>query len=166
MEVTFALGEQMLLLAGAAASAAGARQKLGEVIASGAALGKFREIVAAQGGDTRVIDDPSLLPRARIQSPLKSPSGGYVGSVDALDVAMAALGLGAGRTRAEDRVDPAVGVSHLVKTGEKVAPGGTLCVIHANDEGKLAEAKAILGKAIKVGTEPGVPARLVDEIIG
>ena len=166
MEVTFALGAQMLLLSGAAATPSEARRKLEEVIASGAALGKFREIVAAQGGDVRVIDDPARLPQARLQAPVKSPSGGYVGSVDALDVALAALGLGAGRTRAEDRVDPAVGVSHLVKTGEKVPPGGTLCVIHANDEAALAEAKAMLEKAIRICTEPGVPAKLIDEIVG
>ena len=166
MEVTLALGEQMLLLAGAAESAADAREKLVAAVASGAALGKFREIVAAQGGDTRVIDDPARLPQTRLQAPVKSPSGGYVGSVDALDVALAALGLGAGRTRAEDRVDPAVGVSHLVKTGEKVPPGGTLCVIHANDEAALADAKAMLEKAIRVGMEPGVPAKLIDEIVG
>jgi pyrimidine-nucleoside phosphorylase len=165
MEVTYALGEQMLLMAGAAGTAAGARAKLAAGVASGAALASFREIVAAQGGDARVVDDPSLLPKAPVQVPVVSPTGGFVGTVDALGVALAALRLGAGRTRAEDRIDPAVGVSHLVKTGEKVSPGGALCVIHASGAAGLAEVRTILEAAIQVGKTPGVPPRLIEAVL-
>jgi pyrimidine-nucleoside phosphorylase len=165
MEVTFALGEQMLLLAGVAPTAAEARQKLAAGIASGAALAKFREVVVAQGGDARMVDDPSLLPRARLQVPVASETGGYVRSVDALLVGVAAMGLGASRSQAGDRIDPAVGVSHLVKIGEKVARGDTLCVIHANNEALLAEAEVFLEKAIVIGGTPGVAPKLIEEII-
>jgi len=164
MEVTYALGEQMLLLAGLAASAGEARRQLEAGLASGAALAKFREIVAAQGGDARVVDDPSLLPHARLREPVRSSAEGFARGVDARLVAHAALRLGAGRARVEDRVDPAVGVSALVKIGERVAAGGTLAVIHANDEGSLAEAREILERAIVVGAEPGVAPQLVEEI--
>ena len=165
MEVTFALGEQMLLMGGAAQSAPEARQKLEAGIASGAALAKFREIVATQGGDAQVVDDPTRLPQARVQAPFTSSEGGFVRSVDAMGIALAALRLGAGRARAEDKVDPAVGVSHLVKIGEKVAPGGTLCVIHASNDAHLAEVRTILESAILVGETPGVAAKLIEEII-
>jgi pyrimidine-nucleoside phosphorylase len=166
MEVTFALGGQMLLMGGLARTGAEAREKLEASVASGAALAKFREIVAAQGGDPRVVDDPGLLPQAAVKVAVTSVPGGHVRSVDAMGVALAALGLGAGRARAEDKIDPTVGVAALVKTGEKVPPGGTLCVIHASDRKHAAEAQKILEAAIELGDQPAVPPPLIAEIIG
>ena len=166
MAVTFALGEQMLTLAGVAPTAAAAREKLEAGVRSGAAFAKFREIVAAQGGDVRMVDDPTRLPAARWQEPLVSRAGGFVREVDARAVALASLRLGAGRARAEDRVDPAVGFSHLVKVGERIAPGGVLAMIHANDEAALAAARPMIERAIVIGDAPGVPTPLLDEIIG
>lgn len=165
-QVTQALGAQMLMLGGVAANVTEAEEKLQAAVASGRATAKFREIIIAQGGDGRVVDEPGRLPQARHQVPLAAPADGYVTDVDAMGVALAALRLGAGRARAEDKVDPAVGVSGLVKMGERVSAGSPLCVIHANDETALAEARAMLAKAIVVGNEPGVPPGLVDELIG
>jgi len=165
MEVTFALGEQMLLLAGVARTTAEARQRLEASLASGAALEKFRAMVAGQGGDVRVVDDPGRLPQAKFQVPLAATRAGFVQGVDAMAVAHAALRLGAGRAKAADAIDPAVGVSHLVKIGEKVAAGAPLAVVHANDTAALAEAAAMLGRAITLGDTPGVAPRLVDEMI-
>lgn len=164
--VTQALGAQMLLLGGAAAEVTEAEAKLKAAVSSGRALAKLREIVAAQGGDARVVDEPERLPRARLQVPLPAPADGWIADVDAMGVALAALRLGAGRARAEDKVDPAVGVSGLVKMGEKITAGAPLCVIHANEEAALAEAKAMLARAITVGDQPGVPPALVGELIG
>jgi pyrimidine-nucleoside phosphorylase len=166
MEVTYALGEQMLLLAKAARTPAAARGKLAASIASGAALAKFREMVAAQGGDVRAVDDPARLPQARLQVPLAAPRAGFVRDVDALGVALAALRLGAGRAKAEDRIDHAVGVGGLVKIGERTAAGAPLCVIHANDEQALADARAMLARAIVVGARPARAPKLIAEIIG
>jgi thymidine phosphorylase len=123
-------------------------------------------MVAAQGGDERVVDDPSRLPRAKHQSPLTAGRGGFIRDVDAMGVALATLRLGAGRAKAEDPVDPAVGVSGLVKIGEAIEQGAPLCVIHANDQPALADARAMLEKAIVVGDEPGVAPKLIDEMIG
>jgi thymidine phosphorylase len=166
MEVTLALGEQMLLLAGVEKDASAARARLERSISSGAALVKFREMVEAQGGDPRVADEPALLPQASIVRPLASARTGFVRGVDAMGVALAALRLGAGRVQAEDTVDPSVGVSHLVKTGETVKAGGALCMIHANSEGLHREAADILGRAIVVGDAPAAAAPLVGELIG
>ena len=166
LEVAYTLGAEMLLLAGVAADAAQARTQLAAAIASGRALAKFREIVAAQGGDVGMIDEPARLPRARLQFPLLAPRGGIVQSVDAREVALAALRLGAGRVRAEDAVDPAVGVSELAKIGDPVRAGRRLCLIHANDEEAFEAARVQLGRAIVIGDAPAAPPPLIAETIG
>jgi pyrimidine-nucleoside phosphorylase len=166
MEVTLALGEQMLLISGAEKDAAAARARLERSLSSGAALAKFREVVEAQGGDPGVADDPGRLPKARIVRPLPSVRPGFVRDVDAMGVALAALRLGAGRVKAEDTVDPSVGVSHLAKSGESVKSGGALCVIHANSEGTFREAALILGAAIEVGEAPPAAVPVIGELIG
>jgi pyrimidine-nucleoside phosphorylase len=166
MEVTFALGEQMLVLAGTAPDAAAARAQLERGLASGAALEKFRQMVAAQGGDVLVVDEPGRLPQARIKQPFGSPGAGFVGQVDALGVALAALRLGAGRAKAEDGIDPAVGISGLLKVGAAVKAGDPLCVIHANSERGLKEAADVLAEAVTIGDAPPARAALVAELIG
>ena len=164
-EVAFGLGEQMLLLAGLAVTAREARRQLEAALESGAALAKFREIVIAQGGDPRVTDEPARLPQARYQRPVKCARGGTVQAVDAWQVARVALELGAGRTLLEETIDPAVGVSRLLKVGESVPVGGNLCVVHANDERKLDHARAMLAKAITVGEGVASAPKLIDEIL-
>ncbi len=166
MEVTYALGEQMLLLAKVAVTKNEARAKLQQVLQDGTALEKFRELIAAQGGDARVVDEPERFPQAKFKVPLVATKGGYVTEVDAMGVALAALQLGAGRAKAEDTVDHAVGIGELVKIGERVEVGTSLAVIYANDEESLADARGMLAKAIVV--TDGVPpaTRLIDEIVG
>ncbi len=166
MEVTYALGVQMLVLAGATQDPAAARAQLERSVSSGAALAKFRELVAAQGGDPRVADDPSVLPEAKIKVAVPSPASGWVQGVDALGVALAALKLGAGRAKAEDPIDPAVGVAGLVKVGQGVSPGQALCVIHANQRSRVAEAQSILERAIVVGPGAVAAPALVGDVIG
>jgi pyrimidine-nucleoside phosphorylase len=166
MEVTYALGEQMLLLAKVVATRQEARAKLKKTLLEGTALEKFKDLIAAQGGDARIADEPARLPQARIQESLGAAQAGYVAEVDAMGVALAALRLGAGRAKAEDKIDHAVGVSGLVKIGEKVGQGAPLAVIHANDAGALAEAKAMLAKAVVVRAGETTPVRLIEELIG
>jgi pyrimidine-nucleoside phosphorylase len=166
MEVTYAVGEQMLLLAGVAKTKAAARAQLEASITRGTAQEKFSAMVSGQGGDGRVADDPGRLPQARLRVPLAAARAGFVHSVDAMGVALAALRLGAGRAKAADPVDHAVGVSGLAKIGERIEAGAPLGVIHANDEAALAEAQAMLGEAIVVGDKAGVAPKLIDEVIG
>lgn len=166
MEVTYALGEQMLMLAGVAADAKDAQKQLEHAVVSGAALDKFAELVAAQGGDAHVVDEPARLPQAKLQEPLSAGRTGFISDVDPMGVALAALHLGAGRRTTEDKIDPAAGLSELVKIGEPIEAGTPLCTIHAHDAKTLTEAKAMLAKAILVGDAPGTPPRLIDEMIG
>jgi pyrimidine-nucleoside phosphorylase len=166
MEVTYAVGAEMLVLAGAARTAAEARERLEKSVSSGAALAKFRALVKAQGGDLRAIDDPSRLPSARIRKSLPSPRDGFVRDVDAMGVALAALRLGAGRARAEDPVDHAVGVGALAKPGDWVRKGDPLCTIHASGAAAAADAGRMLAAAYSVGAKPPPRTRLVDAVLG
>jgi pyrimidine-nucleoside phosphorylase len=166
MEVTFAIGVQMLLLAGAAKDDAGAKAKLAQSISSGAALRKFREMVSAQGGDRAVTDDSGLLPKAKFIRPLSSVRTGFVTDVDPMGVALAALHLGAGRSKAEEAVDPSVGLDRLVKVGDPVKEGRALCRIHANNEKRMGEAAEMLAGAIAIGDTARPRLGLIDEIIG
>lgn len=165
MEVTYALGEQMLLLAGVAKDTHAARAMLEATVKNGRAVAKFREIVEAQGGDVRMIDDVGRLPQAKLLKDVRAARAGYVQSVDAKEVAIAALRLGAGRVRAEDKVDPAVGVSGLVKVGEKVAQGQPLAIIHANDADQIAAAESRITAAVAVGDAAPTRQPLIDSII-
>jgi pyrimidine-nucleoside phosphorylase len=166
MEVTYALGAEMLCLAKVAKDAKDGEAKLREVVANGAALAKFREIVAAQGGDARVCDAPDeVLPQAKFTRELRAAKAGWVTEVIALDVALAALQLGAGRVRAEDAVDHAVGFTRLVKICERVEAGSVLALIHANDIARLETAAHILEEAIVIGSAPVDPTRWIEDVI-
>ena len=164
MEVTYVLGSHMLILGGVASDESEARGKLEAVIKNGRALEKFREIVTAQGGDARVIDEPGRLPQAKHQVTLAAPCAGVVSEVDAMQVALAALRLGAGRAKAEDPVDPAVGISALVKIGERVQAGEPLCVIHSSAMGTLASARKTLLNAIVIGDQEVNAPELIGEV--
>ncbi len=161
MEVTYALGAEMLCLAKVAKDVKDGEARLREVVENGAALKKFYEIVAAQGGG-----DLGGMARASLQREVRAEKAGVVQAVDAMEVALAALRLGAGRVRAEDAVDHAVGFDGLVKIGERVAAGGVLAVVHANDEAKSAEAEAAILRAVKIGDAAVVPGPLVAARIG
>ncbi len=133
------------------------RDELASLLDSGAALAKFRELVQAQGGDVRQVDEPKRLPQARYQEPLYAEENGYAAEVNALKVAQATLELGAGRARKTDTIDPAVGVVVHKKVGDRVAKGDPLFTVHANDAERLARARVILAEAVTVSAEPQAP---------
>lgn len=110
------------------------RRQLETQLSNGAALAKFRQMVEAQGGDVRMIDDPMRLPQARFIMELRSDTTGHIAEVNALQIAQAALGLGAGRTQKNDPIDPAVGVEVLVKVGDHVTAGQTVGIVYANQD--------------------------------
>jgi pyrimidine-nucleoside phosphorylase/thymidine phosphorylase len=134
-EVTVALTAEMLLLARLAPDLPAARQAVEAAIADGRGLAKWRQIVTAQGGDPRVIDDTGRLPQADIRRELPSRGGGFIVAIDAEALGLCAMALGAGRARVEDRIDPAVGLLLRKKVGDPVATGEPLLVIHRNAAG-------------------------------
>jgi pyrimidine-nucleoside phosphorylase len=106
-----------------------------------------------------------LLPRARYQEELPAPRSGYVTVCDALSVGIAAMRLGAGRERKEDRIDPAVGITIVAKPGEHVDEGQPLARISFNDEGRLAMARPLLKRAFHIGTIPaGQPSLILGKV--
>jgi pyrimidine-nucleoside phosphorylase len=167
MEVTMALTAHMLILGGVSRDGSDARAKLDSVLKSGAALEKFREMVVAQGGDARVVDDYALLPQARIVEDVVAPANakGFIASVNALKIGHAAMALGAGRENAQSKVDHAVGISDLVKIGEAVTPGARLARIHADDSDRFVSARELLLSGIEFAASPPSPEPLVREIV-
>ncbi len=165
-EVTVALGAEMLLLGGAAADRPAARRAIEAAIADGRGLAKLEEIVRAQGGDPAFLRDPARLPRASRTWDLPAPAAGFVRAVDCEAIGLAAVALGAGRARVEDRVDPAVGFVVHRRIGDRVERGEPLCTVHQGDRGEGREGIALrLLGAFRIGDEPAAPPPLVLERI-
>ncbi len=160
------VASQMLLVGGRAEDNAEAVQQLEPLLRSGQALTKFREWIAAQGGDTSHVDDPSRLPRARLVSELPSPRSGYVAGLDAREVGLTSMLLGGGRAKKSDQIDHSVGIVLQAKIGDWVGAGDPLLTIHANDEAKLSGARQHLLGAFEWSDEPVTPPPLLREIIG
>jgi pyrimidine-nucleoside phosphorylase len=156
---------QMLILGGKAQNAEKARALLLEALHSGQALAKFKEWIAAQGGDLAAVDDPSRLPQAAIVQDVPAPRAGYVASIDAMEVGLTAMLLGAGRAKKGDPIDHAVGVVLQAKTGDDVKRGEPLLTIHANDGDTLAQARERLLAAYTWSEKPVQAPPLLYEII-
>jgi pyrimidine-nucleoside phosphorylase len=162
-EVTMALTAEMLVLGGKASTPEQARTLLRRAVDDGSALRKLKEIVQAQGGDPRAIDDYSLLPRARATSDVLAPGNGFVTAIDTEAVGLAAVALGAGRQRVDSIIDPAVGFTLVRKVGEPVKAGEPLVRVHYNSEGPLEDVKARLLKAYTLGPVAPAPRPLIVE---
>jgi len=165
LEHCLSVAGQMLILGDKAQDAEEARAILLESLHSGRALAKFKEWIAAQGGDAAAVDDPSRLPQAAIVQDVPAPCAGYVAGIDAMEVGLTAMLLGAGRAKKGDPIDHAVGVVLRAKTGDDVKYGEPLLTIHANDVEKLAQAQKRLLAAYTWSEEPVEAPPLVYEII-
>lgn len=162
-ELVMTLGSQMVVLAKKAATLAEARAKLEEVVANGSALEVFRQMIIAQGGDPRVIEDPTLMPQAKYHFELPAPQAGYVTKMTADEIGIAAMLLGGGRQAKTDVIDYAVGIELHKKVGDAVAEGESLLTIHSNTE-DVANIKELLYNNIEIGTD-AQPIQLVHKII-
>ncbi len=135
----------MLVLGRRAAGLEEGRRMAENAIASGDAFEKFRVLVQAQGGDVSYLDDPAKFPKAKLIEPVLSDRSGYLSQVHARIIGEAAVALGAGRAKKGDPVDHAVGFIIQGKVGDQVKKGDALFTIHADEPGKLEEArKAVL----------------------
>lgn len=161
LAVTYRLAEEMLLLGGVAADRADARARLEQAVASGAAFAKLIEVVKAQGGDPAVVHDPGRLPRAPHEHVFAAPRAGYLVGVDALDIGVAAVRLGAGRARKEDPIDPGVGISVLAKVGDRVDAGRPLAALRWAETGRRDEALPLVKRAFAIADEPVDPPPLI-----
>ena len=165
LQVTMALGEQMLILGGVAKTAQEAGGKLQQVLDSGAGLDKFIAMVQQQGGDPRAVDEPNLLPQSEIVLEVNSPQEGYINGIDARAVGAACVQLGAGRTTLKDSIDPAVGVRLRKKVGQVVVRGEVLAEVLTNDADRGHRAVEQIAAAVEVGPEQPVERPLVIDLI-
>ncbi len=161
IEVTLALGAEMLVLAAVATTREAAHVLMKDAISSGRALLKFEEIVSAQGGDKAVLRDPSRLPQAPHHSTFDAPRPGVVQSVDPRVIGYGIIALGGGRQNMEEDVDPSVGFVITAKPGVHVTKGQTLATIHARNREDLSAGRSILERAITIGDSAPSPLPLI-----
>jgi len=150
MEVTYALGVEMLLAAGLEKTSKKARQRLTNALASGLAAEKFEQIIAAQGGNPKTVEDPSVLPQAKEVEVYAAPRTGVVTHGEPRIIGRAIVARGGGRLKVEDEVDPTVGFVITVKPGDKVVAGEPIASVFARDPGGMTLGFEALQQAICV----------------
>ena len=145
------LGAYMLKLGGAAKNFEEGRNKLEKIVKEGKAINKFKEMIAAQGGNLEIIDNPELLPLAKYSTKIKAEISGYVQKIDSRLVGESAMLLGAGREKKESEIDLSVGIILKKKVGSKVNINQDLAEVYYNDSEKLKEAKNKLFSSFVIG---------------
>jgi len=164
-ELSILLASKMVFMAQIAPDEAAAEIAVRKVLANGTALQKFREMVQAQGGDPAIVDHAKLLPHAPDRHEILAQSTGFIQELDAEELGIAGMLLGAGRQRAEDCVDHAVGLILKKKLGDAVQQGEPIIEIHHRAEKGLAEATSRIRHAIFIGDNPLSAEPLVWETI-
>jgi pyrimidine-nucleoside phosphorylase len=165
-ELCLHLGAWMFYLGGASRTVAQGKQLAEEIIGSGKAFERFRQMVELQGGDISVIDDPTLLPSTDHRVDVLSPQSGYVTAIQSEQVGTACVILGGGRERKEDSVDPAVGIVVHKKIGDKVTTGESLCTIHCLSDAQAARAKTLLQESYQIAASaPAHKPSLIHRVI-
>lgn len=135
------------------------------LIKNGKALEQFRRFVENQGGDGRVVEDPSILPKSNHSLDIKAASSGYVQSIPAHDVGILARDLGAGRITMDDTLDMAAGIYLHKKVGDKVEKGDVLATLYSAKPEALQEGEKRLDDIIKISSEAvHVESLIIDEV--
>jgi pyrimidine-nucleoside phosphorylase len=153
MEVTYALGVEMLLLVGAASNADEARRQLEQSVSSGRALDTLGQVIEAQGGDPGVLEDPTRLPQANEVEVFRAPRDGVVARVEPRRIGRAIVELGGGRRTIEDKIDPSVGFVIPAKPGDSVKAGEPLASVFARNRDGVESGLEALREAIVIGEE-------------
>ncbi len=139
-EKAVALGSYIQVVTGKAKTASEGRQKMLDALKSGAALEKFKEMVAAQGGNPEVAGNYELLPKARYAMDITASESGYISGINGQEVGMAVKIIGAGREKKDDILDLSSGVYLEKKAGDYVDAGEKIAVLYGNDKEKMQEA--------------------------
>ena len=161
-EMVLKLGMEVVRLSGVAGSTLSAKQTVQRHLKDGSALEKFKEMIAAQGGDTKMIDDPDKLPTAKFCKKLPSPKRGYVHTINA---GMIARGVRMLAQRKNGTLDPAVGISEIKKVGTQMKQGEPLMMIHYNDEGNSEAALEFLKGAYRLAPKrPNTPDLVAERV--
>ena len=165
-DLSVQLAARMLVLSGVSADRPSAERRIRDVLRSGAGVEKFREVIANQGGDPRVVDDYARMPSVTESQTVTAARDGFVSGLQAENIGRAAVALGAGRAKLEDLVDPAVGIDVERPVGSPVRKGDVILVVRHRAGRGLAEAMPLLTAAVNVGdAAPVVPAVVVEEVV-
>jgi pyrimidine-nucleoside phosphorylase len=159
------LAAWMFFLGGASKTVSQGKQLSAEIIASGKAFDRFRQMVELQGGDIGTIDDPTRLPDTDHRVDVPSPKAGYVTAIQCELVGTACVILGGGRERKEDSVDPSVGVEVHKKLGDQVSAGEPLCTIYCHSDQQAARAKTLLQESYQIADAPAHKPSLIHRAI-
>lgn len=152
MEITHILAGTMIHLGGKASTIEEGVEKSRLAVKNGKAFDKWLELVEEQGGDTTLITDPGTYPDAGQRFEIKAWKNGFIQSVNAYEVGMASLELGAGRKRKEDTIDPAAGIVMKKKIGDSVKEDETIAVGYTNNGSAIEVSREYLDRAIKIDT--------------
>ena len=164
-EITLALGAEMLRMGGVAKKEAQAMRQLELALKNGTALAKMREVVAAQGGDVRMVDEPDRLPLSKHEKVVLAPADGFVTDIDPLEIGHASMRLGAGRARAEDDVDPGAGARLHCRLGDEVREGDTLATVYASSRALIDGSIDRVASAFRIGARRSPErSRIVDVV--
>lgn len=155
-ELCLHLAAWMFYFGGTAKSVAEGKQQAHEIIASGKAFERFRQMVELQGGDISTIDDPSRLPTADHRVNVASPSAGFVSAIQCEHVGTACVILGGGREKKEDSVDPAVGIIIHKKIGDAVSAGEALCTLHCHSDAQAARARKLIEESYTISSASAI----------
>ena len=165
-ELSLALAARLVQMGGLAPTAQAAERQVREALDSGAALERFRRMVEAQGGDPRAVDEPRRMKVAEKRHLVTATRAGFVTRLDAEAIGRATVLLGAGRSRAEDPVNPAVGAMMAARPGDAVQPGQPLLMLHYQSEADLPAALALVQAGITIGDDAPATGTQVLEVIG
>jgi pyrimidine-nucleoside phosphorylase len=162
-DLSVLLAARMVLAAGLAGTPAEADAAVRRALSSGAGVEKWRQIVEHQGGDPRTVDDYSRMPSVTTRRMVTAEHAGYLSVLDAELVGRAMLALGAGRSKVDDVVDPAVGAIVQAKPGDRLSKGDAILELHYRREADLPAAMELLGRAVEIADEPPLVMPLVLE---
>lgn len=164
-ELCYVLGSKMIVAGGKAESVEEARHMLERVIQDGSALQLFGQLIEQQGGNSKIIHDTSLLPQADYQIEVPAPRSGIISKMEADEIGVAAMLLGAGRATKEDAIDLAVGIVLKKKIGDTVVEGEPLAIIHSNNEA-VEKTLTMVQKHIHITEEVNSKPTLIVKMIG
>jgi pyrimidine-nucleoside phosphorylase len=161
MEVTYALGAEMLVLANVAPDIDAAKSDLQNAIVTGKAAQCFQRIIEAQGGNPGVVDDPAALPQAAECELYQAPRRGFISRVEPKTIGRGIIEMRGGRTRVDDVIDPSVGFVITARPGDWVEAGEPLATIFARDRSGIASGRQALRSAIHIADEAEPPLLLI-----
>ncbi len=159
------LGAYMLLLAKVVDNFEDGKAKIQEAITTGSALDKLKEFIENQGGNSNIVDDYSLLPQAKEIMEIKAPKTGYIAKIEAEEVGVSAMMLGAGRETKEDELDLSAGIVLTKKVSDFVNEGETIAYMHYNKLDKIEGAKDRFLKAYTISDEKVEAGKLVYGVV-